>query len=559
MNPNQNPDFIKNFGPRERMEYDVLIVGAGPAGLSAAIRLKQLSKKNQKELSVCVIEKGSEPGAHILSGAVFDPITLNELLPNWRHLEAPIYTPVTEDRFLFLTKNMALKTPNFILPNCLKNKGNYIVSLANFVRWLAKQAEELDVEIFSGFTAAEIIYENNTSVIGVATGNQGIDANGEANKDFQMGVEIVAKYTFFAEGARGHLGKELINKFNLNSKSDPQIYSIGLKELWEVNSQKYKQGLVVHTAGWPLENNTYGGSFLYNLENNQIAIGYVIGLSYQNPFLSPFDEFQRFKTHPYIKAFLEGGKRIAYGARAITNGGLQALPKLIFPGGALIGCNAGFLNSSRIKGSHTAMKSGILAADAAFEAILSNRKRDKLHSFVKNFESSWLYKELYISRNFKPLMNKGLLVGTFFFGIDQILFRGKAIWTFHEKKSDHSRLKAISNYKPISYPKPDGIITFDKLSSVFISNTNHKENQPSHLLIKNPDIMIKQNLKIYGGPETRYCPAGVYEYLNLNGEYKLQINSQNCVHCKTCDIKDPNQNIIWVPPVGGDGPNYPNM
>ena len=559
MSPSQNPDFLEQFGPREAMEYDVVIVGAGPAGLSAAIRLKQLAEKKGHEISVCVLEKGSEPGAHILSGAVMDPRAMNELFPDWKERGAPLNTPVTEDRFLFLTETGATSTPNWLLPGCFKNHGNYVISLGNVVRWLAQQAEAMGVEIFPGFAAADMLYDDHGAVAGVATGNMGVGKDGQPTSEFQLGMELRAKYTFFAEGARGHLGKQLISHYQLDAGRDPQTYAIGIKELWEVDPAKHQPGLVMHTAGWPLDSDTYGGSFLYHLENNQVVVGYVVGLAYQNPWLSPFEEFQRYKTHPSIRGFFEGGKRLSYGARAITAGGLQSLPKFTFPGGALVGCDAGFLNASRIKGSHAAMKTGMLAAEAAFDAIVAGRGQDELHAYTSAFEHSWLHEELHVARNFKPAMSKGLYTGTLLVGIDQVVFRGKAPWTLHHAHADHECLRPASEFEPIVYPKPDGTLSFDRLSSVFISNTNHNEHQPAHLTLKNPAVPVAVNLTTYAGPESRYCPAGVYEYVSDSGSERLQINAQNCVHCKTCDIKDPTQNIVWVTPEGGGGPNYPNM
>ncbi|HEX6266660.1 MAG TPA: electron transfer flavoprotein-ubiquinone oxidoreductase [Burkholderiales bacterium] len=539
---------------RESMQYDVVIVGAGPAGLAAAIRLKQLSPGT----SVCVLEKGSEVGAHILSGAVVDPRALDELLPGWKEKGAPLNSPVTEDRFLFLTERSSFQTPGFLLPGCFRNHGNYVVSLGNVCRWLGQQAEALGVEIFPGFAAAEVLFSDG-AVKGVATGDVGVDRKGERTPAYQPGMELHGKYTFFAEGCRGHLGRQLEAKFRLRQGADPQVYGIGLKELWEVKPEVHQAGLVIHTAGWPLDPDVYGGSFLYHLENRQVAVGFVVGLGYANPYLSPFDEFQRFKTHPAIRGFFEGGKRVSYGARAITAGGLQSLPKLVFPGGALIGDEAGFLNASRIKGSHCAIKSGMLAAESAARAIGEGRSRDSLDSYPEAFRSSWLYEELHRARNFKPWMSKGLYTGSFMVGIDQIVLRGKAPWTLHHAHADHETLVPKSQARPIQYPKPDGRLTFDRLSSVFISNTNHNEDQPVHLTLKNASIPVDVNLAVYAGPEQRYCPAQVYEFVESGGGRRLQINAQNCVHCKTCDIKDPRQNIVWVTPEGGGGPNYPNM
>jgi electron-transferring-flavoprotein dehydrogenase len=470
-------------------------------------------------------------------------------------------TPVTEDCFLFLTEKSSMQFPTFLLPGCLQNHGNYVISLGNVCRWLGQQAEGLGVEIFPGFAAAEVLFDDKGAVAGVATGDMGIGKDGKPTDAFAAGMELRAKYTLFAEGCRGHLGKQLQEKFRLRDGVEPQLYGIGLKELWEIKPEKHKQGLVIHTAGWPLANDTYGGSFCYHLENNQVAIGFVVGLGYTNPYLSPYEEFQRYKTHPAIRSYLEGGKRISYGARAINAGGLQSLPKLVFPGGCLIGDDAGFLNASRIKGSHAAIKTGMLAADAVFEAVRKGSAGDELNDYPAAFKSSWLYDELHRARNFKPWMSKGLVAGTLGFGIDQVLLRGKAPWTMHHHGADHESLKPMAECKPISYPKPDGVISFDRLSSVFISNTNHNEDQPAHLTLKDAAVPISINLEKYDAPEQRYCPAGVYEIVrNDDGSNpRLQINAQNCVHCKTCDIKDPTQNIVWVTPEGGGGPNYPNM
>ncbi len=549
------------------MEYDVVIVGAGPAGLAAAIRLRQLSAESGKEVSVCVLEKGSEVGAHILSGAVLEPRALNELIPDWKDKGAPLNAPVGEEKFLLLSEKGNISVPVWMLPPQMHNHGNYVVSLGNVCRWLAEQAEALGAEIYPGFAAAEVLYHDDGPlkgrVKGVATGDMGVARDGAHKDAYQPGMELHGRYTFFGEGCRGSLTRTLESRFNLRQGSDPQTYGIGIKELWQLDPAKHKTGTVIHTAGWPMNTTTWGGSFIYHLEDNQAYVGYVVGLDYDNPHLSPFDEMQRFKTHPAIRPMLEGGKRVAYGARALNEGGLQSLPKLIFPGGALIGCAAGFLNVPKIKGSHNAMKTGMLAAEAAFEAITGAAEGEapaELVAFPQKVESSWVHEELHKARNFRPAFSKWGLYGAMLYGgLDLKLLGGRAPWTFHHKHADHECLKPAAQMPKIDYPKPDGVLTFDKLSSVFISNTNHEEDQPVHLTLKDPSIPVEHNLKLYDEPAQRYCPAGVYEIVEEDGKARLQINAQNCVHCKTCDIKDPTQNIVWVTPEGGGGPNYPNM
>ena len=548
---------------REYMEFDVVIVGAGPAGLSAACRLKQIANDSGTEISVCVVEKAAELGAHILSGAVFEPHALNELFPKWKEMGAPLITPVKrDDIYIFKDETHARKVPNFFVPKPMHNEGNYIISLGNLCRWLGEQAESLGVEIYPGFAAQEILYDEQEKVVrGIITGDMGVDRQGNPKEGmYTPGMELRGKYTLFAEGGRGHLGKRLIKHYKLNADSDPQHYGIGLKELWEIDPAKHEQGLVIHTTGWPLDKHNPGGSFLYHLENNQVAVGLIVDLAYSNPHLSPFDEFQRYKHHPVIAQYLEGGKRIAYGARALVKGGLNALPKSIFPGGALIGCDLGTLNAVKIKGSHTAMKSGMLAAEAVAEALAAGREGDRLEAYVEGFKSSWLYKELYEGRNFGPGMHKlGPVFGPAFAFLEHNIFGSKLPFTLHDMREDYATLEKASGAKKINYPKPDGKLSFDKLSSVFLSNTNHEENQPVHLRLADPDIPLKKNLPEYDEPAQRYCPAGVYEVVDEGGSKRFQINAQNCVHCKTCDIKDPAQNITWVAPEGGGGPVYPNM
>ena len=552
---------------REYMEFDVVIVGAGPSGLSAACRLKQKAAEAGKEISVCVVEKGSEVGAHILSGAVFEPRALNELFPNWKELGAPLNTAVKrDDIYLLKDAEKASKIPNLFVPKTMHNEGNYIISLGNLCRWLAQQAENLGVEIYPGFAAQEALIDDNGVVRGIITGDLGVDREGHPKEGYYTpGMELRAKYTLFAEGCRGHLGKQLIKKYNLDSDADAQHYGIGIKEIWDIDPAKHEEGLVIHTAGWPMslvDSENTGGSFLYHLENNQIVIGLIVDLSYSNAYLSPFDEFQRYKHHPVIAQYLEGGKRVAYGARAICKGGLNSLPKMVFPGGALIGCDLGTLNFAKIKGSHTAMKSGMMAADAAADALLAGKEGgDQLTAYVEAFKASWLFDELFRSRNFGPAIHKlGVFFGGAFNFVDQNIFGGKLPFTLHDKTPDYAHLKPAAECTKIDYPKPDGKLSFDKLSSVFLSNTNHEEEQPCHLRLTDPGIPLSRNLPLYDEPAQRYCPAGVYEIVTKeDGEKKFQINAQNCVHCKTCDIKDPSQNITWVAPEGTGGPNYPNM
>ena len=544
---------------RESMEYDVIIVGAGPSGLSTAIKLRQLCLENESDISVCVIEKGSEVGAHILSGAVLEPRALEELFPDWEGMGAPLNTPVTKDQFVFLTKNHSFKLPT---PPQMNNHGNYIISLGNLCRWLAEQAETLGVEIYPGFAASEVLFNEDGYVKGVATGDMGRGRDGTETENFTPGIELHAKQTIFSEGSRGSLTKVLFDQFNLRSDADPQTYAIGIKELWEVEPHKHQKGLTLHSVGWPIDGSTYGGSFIYHLEGNQVSVGYVIGLDYKNPHLSPFDEFQRFKTHPKIKPLFEGGRRISYGARALNEGGFQSIPKLTFPGGLIVGCGAGFLNVPKIKGTHTAMKSGITAAEA-LEAAFRLQEIEpgaELHDYEERLKKTWLWEELYEVRNIRPGFRAGLTLGLINAGIDTVLFRGKAPWTLRNH-SDHDALQLAAHCQKIDYPRPDGVVSFDKPSSVFLSNTNHEENQPVHLRLRDPSIPVNLNLRLYDAPEQRFCPAGVYEIIaDEDGDNpQLQINAQNCVHCKTCDIKDTSQNINWVVPEGGGGPNYPNM
>lgn len=549
---------------REYMEFDVVIVGAGPSGLSAACRLKQLAAQTGQDISVCVVEKGSEVGAHILSGAVFEPRALNELFPDWQALGAPLNTPVVrDDIYLLQGPETATQIPGLFVPKTMHNQGNYIISLANLCRWLGQQAENLGVEIYPGFAAQQALIDDDGVVRGIVTGDLGVDREGQPKDGlYTPGMELRAKYTLFAEGCRGHIGKQLIRKYQLDSDADAQHYGIGIKEIWDIAPSLHQPGLVVHTAGWPLNDDNPGGSFLYHLENNQVVVGLIIDLSYSNTYLSPFDEFQRYKHHPVVKQYLEGGKRVTYGARAICKGGLNSLPRMIFPGGALIGCDLGTLNFAKIKGSHTAMKSGMLAAEAVAAALAAGREGgDMLEGYVEGFKASWLYDELFRSRNFGPALHKfGALVGGAFNFIDQNIFSGKLPFTLHDNKPDHACLKTAAECTRIAYPRPDGKLSFDKLSSVFLSNTNHEEEQPCHLRLTDPDVPLNWNLPRYDEPAQRYCPAGVYEVVTQDdGGKRFQINAQNCVHCKTCDIKDPAQNITWVTPEGAGGPNYPNM
>ena len=547
---------------RESMEYDVVIVGAGPAGLATAIHLKTLAQRQGREVSVCLLEKGSEVGAHILSGAVLEPRALAELVPDWQQRGAPLNTPVSKDLMYFLTSDKsALRVPGPLVPASMHNRGNYIVSLGNVCRWLAEQAEALEVEIYPGFAAGEILFDEAGRVAGVATGDMGISASGERKDSFEPGMELHARYTVFAEGSRGHLGRQIIDRYRLDEGCDPQHYGLGIKELWEVEPEKCQPGLVVHGSGWPLTSEASGGFFLYHLEDNQVVVGLIIDLNYSNPYISPFDEFQRFKHHPVIAGALGGGRRLAYGARSITKGGLNSLPKMSMPGALLVGCDAGTLNFAKIKGTHTAMKSGMVAAETLLPALATEGAAgDDLLAYGEDFRASWAYADIYRSRNFGAALHKfGMYLGAAFNLADQSLFSGRLPLTLHDRQADNECLKPAAECKEIQYPKPDGVLSFDKLSSVFISNTNHEEDQPCHLTLKDARVPIDTNLQLYAAPEQRYCPAGVYEIVSGDDGPELQINAQNCVHCKTCDIKDPTQNIVWVAPEGGGGPNYPGM
>ena len=544
---------------REKMNYDLVIVGAGPSGLSAAINFKKLCKQNNKDFSVCVVEKGSEVGAHILSGAILEPTALDELVENWRDLsDCPVKVQVNNESLNFLTETNSYSIPKFFIPPAMHNKGNFIISLGSFCKWLSQQAENLGVEIYPGFAASDLIIEDGV-LSGIVTGDLGINKDGEQGSNFQPGIEIHSKYTLFAEGCRGHLGKKLMDNFNLRDNAEHQTYGIGLKELWEIKPENSNTGSVFHSVGWPLDNDTYGGSFLYHLDNNLVSYGFVIGLDYKNPYLSPYEEFQRFKLHPKIRHIFEGGRRISYGARALNEGGVQSLPKLSFPGGALIGCDAGTLNTPKIKGTHTAMKSGMIGAELVYDELSSKNENSEISRFDEKFHQSWAGKELKNARNVRPSFKYGLKFGMILSGIDQILLRGKAPWTLSHSEADHLSLKKKINAKKIDYPKPDNILTFDKLTNVSYSSTYHEENQPCHLQLKDSNLPISNNYQLFDSPEQRYCPAGVYEIVNENGDPKLNINAQNCIHCKTCDIKDPMQNINWITPEGGGGPNYTNM
>lgn len=546
---------------RDSIDFDAVIVGGGPAGLAAAIRLKQRALTQGVDISVCLIEKAAEFGAHIVSGAVLDPRALRELFPEETVAAMPFGIPVTGERFLWLGEHRSLTVPEVLLPRCLRNDGNLLVSLGNVCRWLAGQAESLGVEIFPGFAATDVLFDAGGAVAGVVTGDLGRLKAGGEGPNFQCGIELRGKYTFFAEGCRGPLGKQLMERYRLRDASAPQTYGLGIKEVWEVVPEQSRPGQVIHSCGWPLPADTYGGGFLYHFEKHQVALGLVVGLGYRNPYLSPFEEFQRYKTHPEIRRVLEGGRRLAYGANSVVSGGIQSLPTLVFPGGALVGDDAGFLNAARSKGAHAALKSGMLAADAAFSALLENRRNDVLSEYPEAFRASWLHQELWSGRNFKPWMAKGLFFGGALFGIEQKVFGGQPPWTLAPCQPDHLQLEKAAVSAPIAYPKPDGVLTFDRSSSVYLSNIRHEENQPCHLHLKDVDVPIRVNLAEYAAPEERYCPGGVYEVLrDVNGANpRLQINAQNCLHCKSCDIKDPTQNIDWVPPQGGDGPSYPNM